>query len=418
MKLLIFSQYGWPEVFGINALAQSLAQRGVDVTVLTGQPNYPEGRTFPGYRAWRLSAEKRGAVRILRVPLSPRGKGAARLALNYLSFILSASLLGPWALRGRSFDAVLVYAPSPLLQALPAIPIAWLKRAPLAVWVQDLWPESLSATGFIRNQRVLSAVRQAVRLIYRHTDSILIPSEAFREPIAAIAPKPARIHYYPNAWSGEGLKAQASEAARQLASEIAQGFSIVFAGNLGTAQALDTVVDAARRLQAAGSPVRIYLIGSGSLSDWLAQQVQEHGLRNLLLPGRFAPTDIPTLLAAASAVLLTLRDEPIFAYTVPSKLQAYLAAGRPIIAAINGEGARLVQDADAGLSCPAGDAVALAKAMQMMHGLDEDRRAAMGENASRYAAAHFSLPKLTDELIEHLKQLTMRHTKPAQETSR
>ncbi len=418
MRLLIFSQYAWPEVFGINALAQSLAQRGVKVTVLTGQPNYPEGRVFAGYRATRLTREKWGDVDILRVPLAPRGRGAARLALNYLSFILSAGLLGPWALRGRSFDAVLVYAPSPLLQALPAIAIAWLKRAPLAVWVQDLWPESLSATGFIRNQRVLSAIRQVVRFIYRHTDSILIPSEAFREPIAAIAPEPARIHYYPNAWTGADLEAQASEAARQLASEMAQGFSIAFAGNLGTAQALDTVVDAARRLQAAGSPVRLYLIGSGSLSDWLAQQMHEHGLRNLVLPGRFAPADMPILLAAASAVLLTLRDEPIFAYTVPSKLQAYLAAGRPIIAAINGEGARLVREADAGLDCPAGDAAALAEAVQTMHALDDRRRAAMGDNASRYAAAHFSLPTLTDKLIEHLKQLTMQHTAPPQETSR
>lgn len=419
MKLLILSQYGWPEVFGINALAQSLAQRGVAVTVLTGQPNYPEGRTFAGYRAWRVSAERRGAVEMLRVPLVPRGqRSGARLALNYLSFILSAGLLGPWVLRGRSFDAVLVYAPSPLLQALPAIPIAWLKRAPLAVWVQDLWPESLSATGFIRNPRVLAAVRHVVRFIYRHTDSILIPSEAFREPVAALAPTRARIRYYPNAWTAEGDATPASEAACQLAAEMTQGFSVAFTGNLGTAQALDTVVDAARRLQAAGSPVRLYLIGSGSLSDWLAQEVCKHSLRNLVLPGRFAPSDIPTLLAAASAVLLTLRDEPIFAYTVPSKLQAYLAAGRPIIAAINGEGARLVREADAGLSCPAGDAPALAEAVQTMHGLDEGRRAAMGDNAGRYAAAHFGLPQLTDDLIDHLKQLTMRHTNHPRESSR
>ncbi|NIM39981.1 MAG: glycosyltransferase [Hydrogenophaga sp.] len=418
MKLLIVSQYCWPEVFGINALAQALAQRGVKVTVLTGQPNYPEGRVFPHYRATGLTRETLGDVDILRVPLAPRGQGGVRLALNYLSFILAAGLLGPWVLRGRSFDAVLVYAPSPLLQALPAIPIAWLKRAPLAVWVQDLWPESLSATGFIRNQRVLAAVRHVVRYIYRHTDSILIPSEAFREPIAALAPAPARIHYYPNAWTAESGAAQVSESARQLAAEMAQGFSVAFTGNLGTAQALDAVIDAARQLQAIGSPVRLYLIGSGSLSDWLAQQVREHSLRNVSLPGRFAQSDIPALLAASSAVLLTLRDEPIFAYTVPSKLQAYLAAGRPIIAAINGEAARLVREADAGLSCPAGDATALAKAVQAMHGLDEGRRAAMGDNAGRYAAAHFSLPQLTDDLIEHLRHLTMQHADHPQENSR
>ncbi len=418
MRLLIVSQYAWPEVFGINALARSLAERGVQITVLTGQPNYPEGRIFPGYHAAGISRETHEGVEILRVPLAPRGQGSIRLALNYLSFILSAGLFGPWVLRARRFDAVMVYAPSPLLQALPAIPLARLKRAPLVVWVQDLWPESLAATGFIKNRGALALVRRAVRMIYRHTDSILIPSEAFRAPVAALALREARIRYYPNAWSPEEDGAEVSVAARQLAADMASGFSIAFTGNLGTAQALDTLIAAARRLQAAGSQARLFLIGSGSLSDWLAQQVREHRLQNVVLPGRFSPSDMPVLLRSASAVLLSLRDEAIFAYTVPSKLQAYMAAGRPIIAAINGEGARLVREADAGLCCPAGDADALADTVQAMHALDNDRRATMGDNARRYATAHFSLPRLTDDLIRHLEELTPRHTGRNEETPR
>jgi glycosyltransferase involved in cell wall biosynthesis len=418
MKLLIVSQYCWPEVFGINALAQALAQRGVEVTVLTGQPNYPEGRVFAGYRACSLSTEVHGAVEIRRLPLAPRGKGSgARLALNYLSFIFSAGLLGPWVLRGRSFDAVFVYAPSPLLQALPAIWLARLKRAPMALWVQDLWPESLSATGFIKNQRVLDLVAHVVRFIYRHTDRVLVPSEAFRAPILALTQGKADIHYHPNAWVDETVPDTPLEV-EALARDIASGFSVVFAGNLGAAQSLDTLLDAAERLQKAGSQARFFLIGSGSLSSWLSDEIRRRTLRNVVLPGRFAPTAMPRLYEAASALLVSLRDEPIFALTIPSKLQGYLAAGRPVIASLNGEGARVVKEAEAGVACAAGDAGALAEAVQVLAGLDNRSRHEMGENARRYAHAHFSLDGLTTALVGQFEALVAAHAIQKQEKSR
>lgn len=418
MRLLIVSQYCWPEVFGINPLAQALAQRGVEVTVLTGQPNYPEGRVFQGYRPWGLSTEMHGAVEIRRIPLAPRGAGSgARLALNYLSFILSAGLLGPWVLRGRSFDAVLVYAPSPLLQALPAIPIAWLKRAPLAVWVQDLWPDSLSATGFIKNERLLGLVAHVVRFIYRHTDRVLVPSEAFRAPILALTQGAADIHYYPNAWVEEPVSDTPADV-EALASDIASGFSVVFAGNLGTAQSLDTIVEAAERLQKTGSQARFFLIGSGSLSLWLNDEVQRRNLRNVVLPGRFPPAVMPRLYEAASALLVSLRDEPIFAYTIPSKVQGYLAAGRPVIASLNGEGARVVKEAGAGVACAAGDAQALAEAVQVLAGMDSRSRTEMGENARRYALAHFSLDRLTSDLVGQFEELVATRAIQKQEKSR
>lgn len=418
MRLLIVSQYCWPEVFGINALAQALAQRGVEVTVLTGQPNYPEGRVFQGYRPWGLSTEMHRAVEIRRIPLAPRGTGSSsRLALNYLSFILSAGLLGPWVLRGRSFDAVLVYAPSPLLQALPAIWLARLKRAPMALWVQDLWPESLSATGFIKNERVLGLVAHVVRFIYRHTDRVLVPSEAFRAPILALTSGAADIHYYPNAWVEE-VASEAPVDVDSLASDIASGFSVVFAGNLGTAQSLDTILDAAERLQKAGSHIRFFLIGSGSLSSWLNDEIQRRKLHNVVLPGRFPPSAMSRLYEAASALLVSLRDEPIFAYTIPSKVQGYLAAGRPVIASLNGEGARVVTEARAGIACAAGDALALAEAVQAMARMDHSSRTEMGDNARRYALAHFSLDRLTNDLVGQFERLVAAYAIKHQEKSR
>lgn len=407
MKLLIVSQYFWPETFGINALVRTLSELSQRVVVLTGKPNYPDGRIFSGYTAWGTQRQDYGAIEVLRVPLLSRGqKSSLRLLLNYFSFILSGYLTAPFLLRGRPIDAVLVYAPSPLLQALPAILLAWLKRAPLIVWVQDLWPESLSATGYIKNRFLLRMVETVVRYIYRHTDSILIQSEAFRVPVARFVRDAKKIRYYPNAVeTALPSSAPPSSEADALTRDIAQGFSVVFAGNLGTAQSVETIIDAAEKLRA-HADVRFFLVGSGSRLDWLRLEIARRGLSNVILPGRFPSTAMPVFYAAASALLVSLRDEAIFAYTIPSKLQGYMAAGRPIIASLNGEGARVVAEANAGVGCAAGDADALAAAVMHLRSLSPPERAVLGDNARRYAAEHYSLDRLSGELITHLEGLT------------
>lgn len=407
MRVLIFSQYFWPESFRINELVTSLSAQGVATMVLTGKPNYPDGKIFPGYKMAGCVEEQYGQVRVLRVPLFPRGsKSPLRLALNYLSFIASAALFGPWLLRRSRFDAIMVYAPSPLLQALPAIWMAWLKRVPLAVWVQDLWPESLSATGFIRSRVALKLVERTVKYIYRHSDLLLIPSEAFRRPIEELDAEPRKIKYFPNAYV-EGPKLQAlSSEVRDVVQDIASGFSVVFAGNLGTAQSLGTIVAAAERLQIADADIRFFLIGSGSQSDWVRDEIRRRGLRNVILPGRFPTEAMPLFYDAASVLLVSLRDEPIFAYTIPSKVQGYMAAGRPVVASLNGEGARVVIEAGAGVACPAGNAEALSDELLKLLRLSADELSEMGENARRYAKEHFSLDHLTAELATELRGLS------------
>ncbi|WP_332748226.1 glycosyltransferase family 4 protein [Hydrogenophaga sp.] len=418
MRVLLVSQYFWPETFGINALARSLQERGLHITVLTGKPNYPEGHIFKEYSAWGVQREQHMGVEIIRLPLVARGVlSPGRLVLNYLSFIASGTVIAPWLLRDRRFDVVFVYAPSPLLQALPAVFLAWLKRAPLAVWVQDLWPESLSATGFIKNRMALGLVARVVRFIYRHTDRVLVPSEAFRAPILALTNGTANIHYYPNAWVEEAVS-EAPVDVDSLANDIASGFSIVFAGNLGAAQSLDTILDAAERLQNAKSHARFFLIGSGSLSNWLSDEIQRRNLRNVTLPGRFPPAAMPRLYEAASALLVSLRNEPIFSYTIPSKVQGYLSAGRPVVASLNGEGARVVTEAGAGIACAAGDAQALAEAVQVLTQMDSSSRTKMGENARRYALAHFSLDRLASDLVGQFEELVATHAIQNQEKSR
>jgi glycosyltransferase involved in cell wall biosynthesis len=410
MNLLVVTQYFWPETFGINALVRALGACGRQVTVLTGKPNYPDGQVFPGYAAWGTQRERCGDAEVLRVPLVPRGlRSSVRLALNYLSFVLAGYLIAPFLLRGRRFDVVFVYAPSPLLQALPALFLAWLKRAPLVVWVQDLWPESLAATGFVRHRWALAGVEWLVRHIYSHADLILIQSEGFRAPVARLVRDTRKIRYFPNAVETiDPSAATTSAEVDALAKNIAQGFSVVFTGNLGTAQSVETIVDAAERLRA-HEDIRFFLIGSGSRFDWLKAETARRRLHNVVLPGRFPPTAMPPLYAASSALLVTLRDESIFSYTIPSKLQGYMAAGRPIIASLNGEGARVVADAGAGVGCAASDAEALAQAVLHLRSLPPSERVRFGENARRYVVERFALDRLAGELIEQLDELAAAH---------
>lgn len=401
MKILVLSQYFWPETFRITEVVQSLRDAGCDVTVLTGQPNYPDGVVPPGYSAASLRTQIHNGLTIHRVPLVPRGHGSAlRLALNYLSFVVSAAVFGPWLLRGCRVDAILVYAPSPILQVIPAVWLRLIKGAKLVTWVQDLWPESLSATGFVRNQKVLGAVSAIVRWIYRRNDLLLVQSQAFIEPMVRMAGH-TPVVYHPN--PGE-LAFSKPDTDRVLPLQLERGFNVVFAGNLGTVQALDTVLAAAQLLRDEPD-VRFVLVGSGSRNEWLQQEARRLGLDNVRIPGRFPPSDMPGILAQASAVLVSLVRDPIMSQTVPSKVQAYLAAGRPIIASLDGEGARVVMEAGAGVACPAEDAQALADAVRQLRDALPEERQQMAESGRLYYEQHFEPKLLARRLVQTLSEM-------------
>lgn len=410
MKLLLLTQYYWPENFLINNLVPLLVSRGVEVTVLTGKPNYPDGKIFRGYQAYGTKTELHNGVIVHRLPIVARGRRSkVKLALNYMSFILAGLLFGRYMVRRHDYDLVFVYAPSPLLQALPAIWLARGRRVPLMVWVQDLWPESLSATGHVKSRWLLNAVASVVRLIYRASDRILVQSRAFVAPVAALCDDHRKIHYYPNLYQASTAQ-QISQSARELVKTLKTHLSVVFAGNLGAAQSLDTIVEAARLLLP-HTDIRIVLVGSGSLDDWLIQQRNTHGLANLILAGRFAASDMSSIFDAAEALLVTLKPEPAFRLTVPSKVQAYLAAGRPILAALDGEGAHIVREAGAGLCSPAGDGKALAENVLQLMAMSPLTRKQMGENGRTYFDKHFAPDLLADQLVGHFKELVARKEK-------
>lgn len=400
MKVLVFSQYFWPESFIINSLVGRLVNLGHGVDVLTGQPNYPQGVIYEGYRAGNFSTESYMGAQVHRIPVLARASGKTRLALNYLSFIFSGILFGAWILRKRDFDVVLVYAPSPLLQALPAIFLGWLRRKPVVLWVQDLWPESLSATGHIRSPAILKGVAAVVRYIYGHTDLILAASVAFMDPIRKLAPS-AKICYLPNSINDSFSQRVASR------SENGEKFTVLFAGNLGAAQALDCILDAAETLLK-HPEVLFELVGDGSRLDWLRSEVARRGLHNVHLAGRLPVEAMPRLMQEASALLVSLRAEAIFECTVPSKIQAYMASGRPIVASLNGEGARIVREAGAGLAVPAEDSASLAQAILDLRALPPEDRTAMGTSGYAYYLKHFREASVTENLLGYLEQVVDR----------
>ena len=304
MRVLVVSQYFWPETFRITEVVQSLHAAGCDVTVLTGQPNYPDGVVPPGYSAASLRTQIHDGLTIHRVPLVTRGHGSAvRLALNYLSFVVSAGVFGPWLMRGQRVDVIFVYAPSPILQVIPAVWLKWIKGAKLVTWVQDLWPDSLAATNYVRNPRALSFVEWVVRWIYRHTDLLLVQSRAFKASIAKLSPGKS-IAYYPNSVDATFAEPPSTAVDLPDVPALDEGFAVVFAGNVGVGQAVEVIVEAAALLKDVPQ-IRFVVFGQGSRWDWMHEQVQARGLTNLHLPGRFPVNTMPGLMQKAGALLVT-----------------------------------------------------------------------------------------------------------------
>jgi glycosyltransferase involved in cell wall biosynthesis len=403
MRVLVVSQYFWPENFRINAIVESMVARGIEVEILTGKPNYPEGKISPGYRAWGCQQEQWQGATVHRVPLFPRGRNSRfRLMLNYLSFIFFGLVSGSWLLRKRQYDVIFVYGLSPILLAIPALFIGWLKGKKIIIWVQDLWPESLSATGYVQNGFIIGAVRQVVCFIYRHSDLLLVQSRAFEKPVSALAPS-TPIAYYPNSVDDSFARPSAVETPQ--VEGLDGGFSVMFAGNIGAAQAVEVIVEAASLLKEHVA-IHFVVLGDGSSREWMVNEARRLGLGNLHLPGRFPVEMMPGFMQKASALLVTLTDRLIFAATVPNKIQAYLAAGRPIIACLNGEGANLVVEAGAGFATPAEDAQALAETVLQLYKLSPEARNQMGENGRKYYQAHFDHERLVEELIGYLQSVS------------
>ncbi len=403
MRVLVVTQYFWPETFRINDLVADLKDRGHEVSVFTGKPNYPTGRYFSGYGFFSRWADVFHDVPVHRAPLIPRGDGTRwRLALNYLSFAFFASILGPFQCRG-SYELIFVYEPSPITVCLPAIVLKWVKRAPLILWVGDPWPESLSATGAVRSTLILQAVEKLVRFIYHRCDRILVQSQAFIPSILSRGIESRKVDYFPN-WAESLYRVVSPGTELKGEEKLPEGFRIMFAGNIGGAQAFETIVAAAKVLSPYAD-IHWVVLGEGHRKKWVEEEIKRLGLEDRFhLLGRHPVETMPHYFALADAMLVTLKRDPIFSMTVPSKVQSYFACAKPVIASAGGELGRMLTVSGAGVSCPAEDHVALAETVLRVYRMSPEERREMGEKGRRYYEKHFRREHLIDRLERWMRE--------------
>lgn len=403
MRVLIVSQYFWPENFRVNDLATDLVEKGHQVTVLTGLPNYPDGSVFENFQRKPGAFSVLNGVEVVRVPLLPRGTGGMRLMFNYLSYALMASILGPWKLRGQAFDVVFVNQLSPVMVGIPGALMARIKNAPMAMWVLDLWPDTLQAIGVVRSPRVLAWVGALVSLIYRRCDLVLAQSKSFIPTIRKLAPAYLAVEYLPS-WAEDIFQQQTVVPVPEI--PIQDGsFDVMFAGNIGEAQDFPCILNAAQALKDQAH-IRWLIVGDGRMKSWVEHEVQNRGLSNqVLLLGRFPVDRMPAFYQRADALLVTLQDKPIFSMTIPGKLQSYLAAARPVVAALNGEGAAIIRESACGYVSAAGDHASLAMAILKLSRLSLGQRQSMGENGKKFSEREFHREAVLGKLEKKLATL-------------
>jgi colanic acid biosynthesis glycosyl transferase WcaI len=394
LKVLLISQYFYPENFKINDLIFSLKERGHQITVLTGKPNYSKAHFFEGY-GWKSDDfEIVNEIPVHRANLfSRRNGGSLRLFLNYFSFALLATLKlrkikGP-------FDAIFVYEPSPITVGIPAIVAKKKFNAPIYFWAQDLWPESLVAAGGVKNRFVLSFFNSLTKWIYSHCRKVLVQSPGFTDYILNQGVPKDKIIFYPNPTEAFYKPIQDVKEYQEFFEK--EYFNIIFAGNIGEAQSFHTIIEAVHLLK--NLPVKFVILGDGRYKETAISLIKDKGLEfhfNFL--GSFPATEMPKFFSHADALLVSLKKDKIFSLTIPAKIQSYLACGKPIIASIDGEGAKIVSDANCGVTSPAEDSIALSNVIKELIALDKSTLVDMGNNGRAYYEKEFDRGYLLEKL--------------------
>ncbi len=396
MRLLVLTNHFLPENFRCNDLAFELQKRGHDVTVLTAIPDYPQGSFYKGYGIFRRRCETINGVKVRRAFLIPRGNGGGlRLALNYLSLAFCHSIDAFFMTLFHKFDAVIVHETSPVTVGIPAVIVKKMQRIPLYFWVLDLWPESMQDAGGITSPAILGAFSKLATWIYRNSEKILISSKGFVKSICEKGDFKDKIVYFPN-WVDADLQSNGTYTLPDLPS----GFNIMFAGNIGEAQDFGHVMESALLLKEE-KDIHFILVGDGRKRPWVEEYVQKNGLQDTVhLVGRHPATAMPRFFEHADVMLVSLKDSLIFNLTAPAKFQAYMNAGKPILAMLNGEGQQMVKESDCGMYVNAGDSRALADAILELKEMQPQKLQQWGMSGKAFAEKHFNLDKCINHLCE------------------
>ncbi|WP_413581373.1 glycosyltransferase family 4 protein [Bdellovibrio sp. HCB288] len=398
MKIGVYSYVFYPETFLINELCFDLIKKGHTVSVSTGIPNYSTGFYQRGYGVLGPYTENVSDISIRRFPVVARRKGFFYLTLNYLSNIVFGCFN---IFRMSNTEVSFVFGVSPIFVAIPPIILKKWTGTPVVIWLQDLWPDSFGAVAKVSDaSMVYKLLGVIVRWIYRNTDVILIQSEAFRDHLMKYQ-FDGIVEYVPN-WSPEVIAATSS-APSWIESLPKEEFILAFAGNIGKAQSLDTLLDAAKELRNE-SNFRIVIVGDGSELERLISRALGENISNVIFVGKKPVHDMPMFFERCSALFVSLRSDDLFSKVIPSKVQAYMSAGKPLLASLNGEGARIVLEAGAGYSSPADDLDSLVIAIRKMKGLGEVQRIEMGLRAKKYYMANFEKSRIVEKIARILKE--------------
>ena len=395
MRILILTQYFWPENFKINDIALALKERGHEVMILTGKPNYPKGTFSEGYTFFNKRTEYWNDIKVYRAPIIPRGKGnGIQLFVNYISFAIFASFRLLF-IKNR-FDVIFIYEPSPITIGIPGIVAKYKFKAPMYFWVQDLWPESISAAGGVKNKSVLVILNWLTKYIYKHSKKVLVQSKAFIPYILNQDIEKSKLVYYPN--STESYYKELSPDI-DLLGTLPEGKKIMFAGNIGEAQSFDTLLKAASILKNELIDVKWIILGDGRMKEYVNLKIKELNLENnFFLLGAFPSAEMPKYFSCADVLIVSLKKDPIFALTIPSKIQSYLACGKPILSSLDGEGSRIIEEAKAGFTSPSEDPNALVANVKKFLTLSIDEQRELGHNARSYFNHEFERELLVDKL--------------------
>lgn len=397
MKILIVSQYFYPESFRINDIATEWVKRGYDVTVLTGIPNYPMGKFFPGYSWTKKRTETWNGIKIIRIPLIARGHSSIGMVLNYYSFVVS----GWFWNRFNKVDADLVFSfeTSPMTQVKVGCGYAKKHKIPHFLYVQDLWPENVETVTGIHNRLIIGPIDRMVDKIYKQVDKIFVTSPSF---VNAVVNRnkpvdPSKVFYWPQ-YAEEFYKP--SEKTNFDGIPTDNSFKIAFTGNIGTAQGLDILPKTAKLMK--DDNVRFVIVGDGRYQSEFEKHLDEYDVRDkfVLLP-RVQSTLIPDILGSCDVGFISFNKTPLWEMTIPAKLQSYMACGKPIIASASGETKRIIEEAECGICTEIGNAKALADGIRRIMTLDKSE---LGKNARAYFESHFVKKNLMDDMDEYLNQ--------------
>ncbi|MDA7807950.1 glycosyltransferase family 4 protein [Flavobacteriaceae bacterium] len=397
MKILVISQYFYPENFRINDLVFSLNKRGHQIEVLTGKPNYPKGNYFEGYSWDGPKQEEIEGIKVHRANLILRKKGGGiRLFLNYFSFIFFG-LFKILKLKG-DFEKIFIYAPSPITVGILGIVAAKKFKCKSYLWVHDLWPESVRVAGGIKSDIILGIVNQMTKLIYRYTDLLLVQSPEFKNYILNQGVEESKIIYYP--YYAEDFY-KVVEKDKSYLSQFPKGLNLLFAGNIGVAQSFDTIVNAFEKLKK--YDINLVVLGDGRDKSRIQDKINEKGLTGkFYFLGSFPPEQMPYYFTSADGLLITLKKADIFSFTIPGKLQSYLACGKPIIGALDGIGNKIISESNSGFASEAENHELLAKNILTLYKLSKAEKEKLSNNALTYFDKNFNKQYLLERLEEIL----------------